>query len=150
MFQRAAGWSLTKGNALWWFLLTGNATFHQEDLMRSIAALKRIGDASMEGDKTPVREVAIFADEASLNHLANAENPLVHSLMWGTYGQAARMGSPHDFYLLQDIGMTNLPDYKVYIFLNAFYMTPALRSAIHAKVRRNTGPRAQRGAEQHR
>jgi hypothetical protein len=137
VLQRALGWSLTKGNALWWFLIAGNATFHQEDIMRTIASLKKIGDAALDGDKTPVRDVALFADEESLNYLAYAEQPVVQALTWGSYANATRMGAPFDLYILPDVAMPNLPDYKVYIFLNAFYTTPALRRAIAAKVRRN-------------
>ncbi len=136
VLQRGVGWSLTKGNALWWFLLAGNATFHQEDIMQTISSLKKIGDASLDGDKTPVREVAFFADEASLNYLARGNHPVVTASMEGSYEEVTRMGAPFDLYVLQDIAMANLPDYKVYVFLNAYYTTPELRRAIAAKVRR--------------
>lgn len=137
VLQRGAGWSLTKGNALWWFLLGGNALFHQEDIMHTVASLKAIGEASIDADKTPIREVAIFADEVSLNYLARGNHSVVTASMAGSYEEATRMGAPFDMYVLQDIAAASLPDYKMYVFLNAYYTTPDLRRAIAAKVRRN-------------
>ena len=137
VMQRGTGWSLTKGNALWWFLLVGNATFHQEDVMRNVSALKKIGDQSLGGDKTPAGEIAFFADEVSLNYLSHTNHPVVAASMWGSYGQMARMGAPFDLYALQDIATPGLPDYKAYVFLNSYYTTPALRQAVAAKVRKN-------------
>ena len=46
-------------------------------------------------------------------------------------------GAPWDFLLLDDIGSPLLPDYKLYVFLNAFCVEPARREAIHAKLKRN-------------
>jgi hypothetical protein len=137
VLQRGAGWSLTKGNALWWFLLAGNATFHQEDIMQTVSSLNKIGQASLDADKTPIREVAIFADEVSLNYLARGNHPVVTASTAGSYEEVTRMGAPFDLYVLQDIAMANLPDYKMYVFLNAYYTTPDLRRAIAAKVRKN-------------
>jgi hypothetical protein len=47
------------------------------------------------------------------------------------------MGAPSDFYLLDDIGNPKLPNYKLYIFLNAFQMDAAKRAAIARQVRKN-------------
>ncbi len=39
--------------------------------------------------------------------------------------------------LLSDIENPKLPDYKLYIFLNTFHVTPPQRAAIQAKLRKN-------------
>ena len=44
-------------------------------------------------------------------------------------------GAPHDTYLLSDLAHPELPDYKLYIFLNAFRIDAATRAAIDAKVK---------------
>ncbi|MCL4193542.1 MAG: hypothetical protein KJZ87_17530, partial [Thermoguttaceae bacterium] len=46
-------------------------------------------------------------------------------------------GAPWDFCLVDDIADPRLPDYKLYVFLNAFYVDPARREAIHARLARN-------------
>jgi hypothetical protein len=109
VLQRASGWSLTKGNGLWWFLLAGNHLFHQEDIMQTVKKLKEIGDNSLQCDKTSVSEVAFFADEVSLKYLADGHHPVVASSMWEEYERAVHMGTPFDFYILQDIAAPTLP-----------------------------------------
>ncbi|MFZ2641189.1 MAG: hypothetical protein WA117_09355, partial [Verrucomicrobiia bacterium] len=46
-------------------------------------------------------------------------------------------GAPWDFCLLSDIGDARLPDYKLYVFLNAFRVDAARREAILRKLKRN-------------
>ena len=57
------------------------------------------------------------------------------ALLRGTIDEAARMGAPFDVYLLSDIANPALPDYKLYIFLNAFKLDDDLRQSIEATVR---------------
>ncbi|MDD5708162.1 MAG: hypothetical protein PHR35_19765, partial [Kiritimatiellae bacterium] len=46
-----------------------------------------------------------------------------------------RCGAPIDFYRLQDVA--RMPDYRLYVFLNAFYVTRPLRQAWHKKLAHN-------------
>ncbi len=46
-------------------------------------------------------------------------------------------GAPWDFLLLDDIADARLPDYKLYVFLNAFHVSAARRDAIHRKLAKN-------------
>ena len=46
-------------------------------------------------------------------------------------------GAPWDFLLLDDIDAPWMPDYKLYLFLNAFHVTPEQRGKIHNKLKRN-------------
>jgi len=47
------------------------------------------------------------------------------------------MGAPFDTYLLQDFIEGRLPPYKLYIFLNAFYLDGARREALKRELRRD-------------
>lgn len=46
------------------------------------------------------------------------------------------MGAPFDTYVLSDIGNPKLPEYKLYIFLNAFKLDAGTRAKIDAVVKR--------------
>lgn len=46
-------------------------------------------------------------------------------------------GAPWDFCLLSDIGDKRMPDYKFYVFLNAFRVDDVRRQAIQRKLKRN-------------
>ena len=132
--QRAVGRSLASGTALWWFLLAGNATFHQAEVIDDIARLKQACEQSLGDDRRPLAEVAVFADEDSNNYLGGEFLPR-RAIVRDTLDELACMGAPYDVYLLSDIAHAELPEYKLYVFLNAFRIEPALRTKIEAVVR---------------
>ncbi|NLX98363.1 MAG: hypothetical protein GXY83_19570 [Rhodopirellula sp.] len=134
--QRACGHALTGGTGLWWFLLAGNATFHDAPTMEAIAAARRAAEASLAADRRPIHEVAVFADEPSMLY-STTNAPFRRALLRTTRDELATMGAPYDYYLLSDIAHPELPDYKLYIFLNAFKVEPSIRLAIDAKVKRD-------------
>lgn len=133
--QRAVGYSLAKGTNLWWFLLAGNATFHQAEVMDTIARLRTACDEALEHRRDPVSQVAVFADEDNM-HAAPGDYAFRHALLRGTLDELECMGAPYDMYLLPDIANPRLPDYKLYIFLNAFRIDERLRQAIREKAGR--------------
>ena len=136
--RRSIGKCLAGGWENWWFLLGGNDTFSAPELMESI----RIG-ASEERDTmftaqwTPA-EVAVFtsADEYATSEGTHARE----------FGRQCRMllhqdvlpatGVPFDSYELSDIADPRLPDYKVYVFPNAFTLGEEMRAKIKGRVRR--------------
>ncbi len=134
--QRAAGYSLTKGTSLWWFLLAGNATFHQAEVMDAISDMKVACDGSLDVERESRTQVAVFADEESMHAMAG---PLAvrSAYLRGAVDELARMGAPYDIYLLSDIGDERLPEYRLYIFLNAFSLDDQTRRAISETVRRD-------------
>jgi len=135
--RRALGYGLTKGTALWWFTLAGDVTFHDDAIIEDIARLQQAGQASLAVDKSHVRDIAVLADEQSYLYMRMGAKPLMQPLMREMHDQLATMGAPFDMYLLSDIADARMPDYKLYVFLNPFYLTDSMREAIKAKVRRN-------------
>jgi concanavalin A-like lectin/glucanase superfamily protein/glycosyl hydrolase family 42 (putative beta-galactosidase) len=136
VLQRSFGYSLTKGTGLWWFLLAGNATFHQAEVMDAIAEMKRAGDTALEADRSQIHDVAVFIDEPSMHYTNSKSNPPLRlGLLRKTLDELACMGAPYDTYLLSDLTHRELPNYKLYIFLNAFRIDAETRAAIDAKVK---------------
>ena len=134
VLQRSFGYSLTKGVGLWWFLLAGNATFHQDQIVDAIAEMKRAGDVGLHADRSPIHDVAVFVDEPSM-HYSNSNPAFRKALLRTTLDELACMGAPCDMYLLSDLKHPELPDYKLYIFVNAFRVDQLTRAAIDAKVK---------------
>ena len=135
VLERAVGYSLTRNTSLWWFLLAGNCTFHQAEVMDDIARLRTACETALSDDRTPTAQVAIFADEPSM-HCVAGDYSALRPLLRDTLAEAGRMGAPFDVYLLSDIGDPALPEYKLYVFLNAFKLDAATRAQIDAEVRR--------------
>jgi len=134
VLRRSFGYTLTKGVGLWWFLLAGNATFHQAEVMDAVAEMKRAGDAGMSADRSAIHDVAVFVDEPSMLY-SNTNVLFRKALVRTTLDELACMGAPCDMYLLSDLAHAKLPDYKLYVFLNAFRVDKATRAAINAKVK---------------
>lgn len=133
---RSWGNAMTQGTTLWWLLLAGNNTFHDEKLISDIAEMSRLEQKIVTHDRRPVAEIAVFCDEESMCFV-NSRQRVFHAFNREARERLAHIGAPMDFYLLSDIGNVNMPDYKIYVFLNAYYMTPEKRASIHKKLAKN-------------
>jgi len=101
--ERALGYGLTKGTALWWFTLAGDHTFHDEAIMEDIARLQQAAEASLAVDKSHVRDIAVLADEQSFLYMRMGAKALMQPLARDMHRQLATMGVPFDMYLLSDV-----------------------------------------------
>jgi hypothetical protein len=140
VLERSFGQTLIQNGGLWWRAFQ-NHWFHQNEVMDAIANLQRTGDASRAVDKSSIAQVALIYDESTPYYLAAGDNAFLRAQVWGAYEGAARMGAPFDMILLDDLLNDSkgkkLPDYKLYVFLNAYRTDDATRKAIAEKVRKN-------------
>jgi hypothetical protein len=136
VLTRSVGMTLAENAGVWWRAFQDD-WYHQEKTMETIAAMKRIGESSQTADKTPVAQVALIYDENMPYYQAGGDNVFLRQQVWGTYEAAARMGAPYDMYLLSDLKNKNMPDYKMYVFLNAYRVSDQMQKIIAAKVRKN-------------
>ncbi len=116
VIKRAVGYSLTRGTSLWWFLLVGNETFHDEAVMSVIADGAKENVVKLKQRKplcSPNAEVAVFVSPR--NQARTYFNDLFSKLYLDTL---PRSGAPFDVYPIEDATHPDLPEYKMYIFLN--------------------------------
>ena len=138
--KRNLGYALTGGWETWWFLLGGNDTFHDEAMRAPIKAALAEDRRTFRTAKWTPAEVAVFTapDEYVTSSLSGSAEKLIR------YGckigfHLATMpysGVAYDSYLLDDIADPRLPEYKIYIFPNAFTLTEEQRAAIKQRVRK--------------
>ena len=136
LIRRSVGKCLCGGYENWWFLLGGNRTFDAPEMMEAI----RIG--AEEERRTLLTavwrpaEVAVFtaSDEYATSLMSPdgefriAYRHAPHRVVLPT------CGVPYDSYELADIAHPKLPDYKVYVFLNAFSVGDGMRDKIRERV----------------
>jgi len=106
----------------------------------------RIWEKTLDLERTtPTAEIAVIFDEKGPMYESlrnNLDWPLIYKQR--VYG-LSRMGAPYRFHLLTDLVEGKMPDYKLYIFLNCFYLSAsagasashAERKAIDEKVKRD-------------
>lgn len=138
--KRNIGYLLTGGWEAWWFLLAGNDTFRDEAMLAPIrVALAEERSTLLTAQWQPA-DVAVFTspDEYSTSRLAVRRGfPLrKHCKIDFHLNTMPFAGVAYDSYDLADIEDPNLPDYKVYVFPNAFALGEERRKAIKRRVRR--------------
>ena len=139
VMRRSFGYTLTKGNALWWFALAGNHAFHSERMMDDVAKYIQLGQSFLSVPKTQIAEAALVMDEPTIKYLSmtSATSELFRGLMWETYKNAHRSGALFDLYLSSDLDHPRMKDYKLYVFTNQCYVDAETTARIQAKLRRN-------------
>ena len=76
---------------------------------------------------------AVVLDENSYRYFADGESFLTALISAQKSWQLNYLGAPFDSYLLSDLEEPGLRDYRFYLFLNTFCVTPAQRAAIHQR-----------------
>jgi hypothetical protein len=136
LLLRDFGYSFTKGMGLWWTDLRGG-NYDDPQIIGLLTKLKQIDDQHLSSDKRLTGEIAVILDEDSFTYFGDGE-PFLNALMTAQkQWHLGYLGAPWEPYLLADIANPNLRDFKLYIFLNTFRVTPQERAAIHAKLKRN-------------
>lgn len=125
---------LTKRAAVSWFDMSGG-WFSDPQILDAMRRGHEILRNSL-AQRTPyARQVGVFVDPRSFYWMRPTDaNTALDLYQVATMPQS---GTPWDFLLLDDIAEPWMPDYRLYVFLNAFYVTPAQRDAIHQKLKRN-------------
>ena len=134
VFRREFAEVLTKRAAVSWLDMGGTWFAHPAilaEMSREAAVMKQ----SLPHRKPFAPEVGVFVDPESFYWMRSTEaNAALVLRQVVTLPQA---GVPWDFCLLSDIADARLPDYKFYVFLNAFRVNDARREAILRKLKRN-------------
>jgi hypothetical protein len=133
VFWREFAETLTKRTAVSW-LDMGGGWFSDPQILAAMGRAREIAQESLARRRPFTAEIGVFVDPESFYWMrptaANAALVL-HQVV--TMPQA---GAPWDFCLLDDVADPRLPDYKLYVFLNAFRVDAARRTAIQAKLAR--------------
>ena len=138
--KRNLGYALCGGWEVWWFLLAGNRTFHDEQMLSPIRVALAEERATFASAQWKPADVAVFT---SPDEYATSLLSVKHGIPVRAYCKIdfhfrtmPFTGVAYDSYDLADIGDPRLPDYKVYVFPNAFTLSEAQRETIKQKVRR--------------
>ncbi|HQK95714.1 MAG TPA: beta-galactosidase, partial [Armatimonadota bacterium] len=133
MQQREFANVIGNGCGMWWFDM-GGGWYDDERMLAAIERMRAIADETVHWDRSPVAEVAMVVDDASLAAMQTG-NAISWPLLMQQMLELGRIGAPIATYALADIGA--MPDMKLYLFANAFAPTEDQVEAIRRKVRRN-------------
>lgn len=136
--QRNFGAALAHRAGVTWMDLWGQGWLDSPDIWRELGALRdqanRMAQIAPTASAGP--DVVAFVDEASLAYLKSSAAGLGLSLVGKTRDLLLRTGASVGFYLQSDVAHVDLPDAKLYLFLNALRLTTGERLAIREKLQR--------------
>lgn len=111
----------TRGASVQWLLLEGVRTFHNEEIMKQYAELSRIEKQERHGKRQSTAEVALIVDGVSMmfvnDSVSQHRDYIRHAVT-----ECWRAGVPFDTYLYSDFLEGKLPEYKLYVFPNLWYL----------------------------
>jgi len=94
-----------------------------DNIMNCIGRMKKIADFGMNLDRTTASEIALIFDPETIYYMkpvktSREDYSLLGPLVSNFIKTIGRIGAPYDLYSMNDLDI--MPQYKLYIFLNAF------------------------------
>lgn len=145
IFRRDIAAAAVRGDALWWVGFAQGTTgrisvpwFDEDSLLDTLKRERPAYAAAYRSGSKPNAEVAVFMNNADVYALdaLTGHNLLQSAQYQVAYYQLPKLGTPVDCYELQDIDKPLMDRYKVYVFLNAYNVSPELRARIKIRVER--------------
>jgi hypothetical protein len=127
---------LTSGVSGYWYGFTHSEWFDHPDILKAMARMQYIAQKSTGFDLSSNREIACFISEDGL-FCCEQEHTSFNSVEREQIYELPRVGSEPEYFDLKDITKLNTCDYKVFIFLNSFYLDSALRSDLEKYLKKD-------------
>jgi len=120
----------------WWFdQIIGGKRYKHPDIYELFAKQQRIAHESYSKDRTKNSEIAFIYDEESY-HVVAEETTHQMVELFRNY-EIDIIGAPCDRYYHNDMANPNMPDYKLYVFMNTFFLNDKERAEIKKKLAKN-------------
>ena len=119
--------------ACWWMDLGSAGWFDDPAMWTEMKRLEAV-DYPLLKNPIPFKpEIAAVMDETSAMYVAHGGNRIGRSLVYESRAPFARCGAPFGQYLLDDVLAGNVDHVKVFVFLNAWTLTPDQRKMLLEK-----------------
>ena len=136
MLKRDMANTLIRHNQAWWFENSGtDKWYYHPEMLSAMKRIQTLFEAGRKFGRGRAAEIAMVASEPSI--FCTDQESLRDMLMWQRQLEFERVGAPYDYYYVRDLLESAMPDYKLYVFLNAISLSTQERRAIKEKLARN-------------
>jgi len=136
VIKREFARNLTTDIQAWWFdQHIGGGRYKDEDVYKLFVKQQKISKDFYLKDRRKTNEIAFIYDEESY-HVVSEETTHQMMELFRNY-EIDLIGAPSDRYFHNDMDNPDMPDYKLYVFVNTFYLTDAEREIITKKLKKN-------------
>jgi hypothetical protein len=120
------------GSTNWWFDLWGG-WYDNKEILSLFSKMQNLGDESIHLPRNSVSQVCLIVGEKSLLYYATDSRKTT----WIRQQMAhiGKIGAPYDIYLLDDLNDLDVSKYRMFIFLNTFFLSDEQREIITLKCR---------------
>jgi len=134
--RRDVAASCARGMGMWFYDM-GGIWYDDPPLWEVITEARCMVEWSHRPEAPPpAAPMAVFVDEAAGAVIGTDQFGLLHNATNATRLALNLSGVPYDLHLLQDLTHPKLPDYKVYLVLDAFSLTKPQMAALKTRCRR--------------
>lgn len=120
----------------WWFDQNDlGGRYMCEECYKLFARQQELAAKYAEIPQKKNNEIALIFDHESI-HVASVYTDRYVNDYYRTT-DLARIGAPVDYYFHNDMALDNMPDYKMYIMVNVYYLSDEERKIIDAKAAKN-------------
>lgn len=134
LLYREFGNTVTHGVGLWYMDLNGG-WFRDPALVDTVGRMRKWADVSMRHSRKRNAQVAVISapeSEFYLGYRRTPDNEISYGLYHDQMGEFYRTGAPFDWYLIDDLEAVRDKGYKVFVFLDCFYLTAEQREAVES------------------
>lgn len=109
--------------------------FGEEGVLDAIEQAREVHSDALARERVSTAQIAVFTSGRTMRyHDVYRTAPIYHNLipltLWDGMG---RLGAPYDLYCLDDLGDPRVQEgYRLYVFINAFFLRPEDRARIDA------------------
>ncbi|MBN2289696.1 MAG: beta-galactosidase [Candidatus Glassbacteria bacterium] len=133
MIKRDFAKTLTGYNWAWWFENSHTDRWYDDPLiLDTFRRIQQVFQASRRLGLKRTAEIAVINSEESIYYTDHES--LRDMLMWQRQLEFERIGAPFDNYYVRDLENPAMPDYKLYVFVNAVCLDDRERGLIREKI----------------
>lgn len=135
ILKREFGRNICQCTSSWWFdQHPEGGRYFDAQILKLFKTQQKISiDALNNNIKN--NDIAILYDLSSIHYVSNYTNS--YMLDFYRTSDLNSFGTGTDYYFLNDVKRKDMPDYKLYIAINAFSLSEDLRKAIISKAKKN-------------
>lgn len=136
VLKRGFGRTLCEEVQAWWFdQLIGGERYKFPEAYELFTKQQKIAKEAYTLNRKKNSEIALIFDEESMQ--AVSFQTIRDGVELFRNYEMARIGAPCDQYYHNDLSNPDMPDYKLYVFINVFVLTEKERAEIKAKLAKN-------------
>lgn len=139
VIKRDFSYVLCEGMQAWWVDWSQGPSFYKEPVISMLARMQKIGRAALGFPRGSATDIAAVVDEESIltTPCLKARRTTKLTLDRLKVHELPRIGSPVDYYELDDVLRSGAKRYKMYIFLNPFCIDNNERRLMMARLKRD-------------